>query len=479
MSELNLKSPRMLVGSEWIDSADKRPITDPFTGQTIAQMPQADATLLDRAIGSADAAFAITSKQPAFERAAILHRVAVAIEQRKPEFAELIVAEAGKPITLAEGEVARAVATFTAAAEEARHAAGELLDMDAFASGKNHFGFSRRFPLGVIYGITPFNFPLNLVAHKVAPCIATGNTMLLKPAPRTPLSSLLLADVLLAAGMTPGQINVVACSNELAPRPIDDPRVKMVSFTGSPKVGWPIKQQAAKQKVTLELGGNAAVIVCDDITDADLAAAVSMIATGAFAYAGQSCISVQRVYAHASIFDRFRDLLLAHVKETVKTGDPRDRAVINGPLIDRAAQDRLIAWIAAAKSTLLCGGKAVGPCLEPTILTKVDPNADISCNEAFGPLMTIDPYDDFPAALAAVNHSRFGLQAGVFTQNLRRANQAFNELHVGAVLINQVPTFRVETMPYGGVKDSGFGREGVRYAMDDMTEPRAAIWNLS
>ncbi len=468
--------PKMLIGSEWLDSPDKRPVIDPYTGQTIAQMPQADAATLDRAIGVAHEAFAITRKQPAFERANILSKVAQAIEQRKAEFVESIVAEAGKPVTYAEAEVGRAVATFTAAAEEARKTAGELLDLDGFATGKGHAGLVRRFPVGVIYGITPFNFPLNLVAHKVAPCIATGNTMLLKPAPRTPLTAVLLGEVLLAAGMTPGQINVVPCSNELAPRPISDERVKMISFTGSPKVGWPIKQQAMKQKVTLELGGNAAVILCED---ADLATAVPMIAAGAFGYAGQSCISVQRVYAHASLYERFREMLLSYVRDKIKTGDPRDRAVINGPLIDRAAQERLLSWINATQCPPLCGGKPNGPCIEPTILEKVDPKLDISFQEAFGPVMTIAPYTDFTQAIATVNASAFGLQAGVFTQNLKRAYAAFAELEVGGVMINQVPTWRVETMPYGGIKDSGFGREGVRYAMEDMTEPRGLIVNFT
>ncbi len=474
MGNFSIQSPKLLIGSDWLDAAEKRPIVDPYTGATIAQMPQADSAMLDRAIGVALAAFEITRKQPAFERAAILLRAAAAIEKRKAEFAELIVAEAGKPITLAEGEVARAIATFTASAEEARHTAGELLDMDAFASGKGHFGFSRRFPLGVIYGITPFNFPLNLVAHKVGPCIATGNTMLLKPAPRTPLSSLLLASVLLEAGMTPGQVNVVACPNELAGRPIADARIKMISFTGSPAVGWAIKQQAVKQKVTLELGGNAAVIVCED---ADIAAAVPMIANGAFAYAGQSCISVQRVYVHLKA-SKLREALLAHVKDKIKTGDPRDRAVLNGPMIDAAAVDRVKQWVYASGGNLLSGGTSVGPCLAPTIVQGPDDTSDLFCKEAFGPVMTLHPYDDFDAVLNEVNNSSFGLQAGVFTQNIKRAHEAFARLEVGAVLINQVPTFRVETMPYGGVKDSSFGREGVKYAMEDMTEPRGMIVNL-
>lgn len=476
MTAYSRQSPKLLIGSEWIDTPATVPIINPYTGATIAQVPQADAAMIDRAIGVAAGAFELTRLQAPFERAAILHRAAAGINARRGEFVDLIVAEAGKPITLADAEVTRAVATFTAAAEESRHARGELLDLDAFATGKNHTGYSRRFPIGVIYGITPFNFPLNLVAHKVAPCIATGNTMLLKPAPRTPLTALLLADVLLAAGITPGQINVVACPNELASRPLADERIAMVSFTGSPKVGWPIKQQAGKKRVVLELGGNAAVVVCED---ADLPTAVPMIATGAFAYAGQSCISVQRVYAHRSIYNDLRDALMKHTRDQVKTGDPRDRSVLNGPMIDDASRERIRSWIADSSARPLCGGSFIGPCLEPTILEHVDPRAQISCNEAFAPVMTLDPYDDFDTALAQINTSPFGLQAGVFTQNLQRAHHAFDRLHVGAVLINQTPTWRVETMPYGGVKDSGFGREGVRYAMDEMTEPKAMIVNQS
>ena len=470
-----MTTPKLLIGSDWLATPDRRPTTDPYTGRTLAQMPQADAAMLDRAIGVAHEAFATTRRSSATERAAILKKTAAAIEARRAEFVETIIAEAGKPVTLADGEVSRAVGTFTVAAEEAAHATDEDLPIDHMPGGKGHTARIRRFPVGVIYGITPFNFPLNLVAHKVAPCIASGNTMLLKPAPRTPLTSLLLGEVLLAAGMTPGQINIVACPNELAGRPMEDPRIKMVSFTGSPKVGWPIKQQAYRKKVTLELGGNAAVIVCED---ADVDAAIPLIASGAFAYAGQSCISVQRVYAHASIYASFREKLLAYVRDKVKTGDPRDKSVINGPLIDRAAQERLLTWINSAGSPPLCGGQAQGPCITPTILENVDPKQEISCNEAFGPVMTLDRYTDFPTALATVNDSRFGLQAGVFTRDPARAQQAFTTLDVGGVMINQVPTFRVENMPYGGVKDSGFGREGVRYAMEDMTEPKVLVTKL-
>jgi acyl-CoA reductase-like NAD-dependent aldehyde dehydrogenase len=467
-----VSTPKLLIGSDWLDTPDKRPVVDPYTGQTIAQMPQADAAMLDRAIGVAHNTFAATRHQPPFERAAILTKVSAGIEKWRAEFVESIVSEAGKPVTLADAEVTRAVATFSFAADEARRDPGETIAIDAMAAGKGHTGYVKRFPLGVIYGITPFNFPLNLVAHKVAPCIATGNTMVLKPAPRTPLTAVLLGEVLLSAGMTPGQVNIVPCSNELAPTPIDDPRVKMVSFTGSPKVGWPIKQQAFKKKVTLELGGNAAVIVCED---ADLDAAVPMIASGAFAYGGQSCISVQRVYVHDSVYDTFRDQLLAYVREKVKTGDPRDKSVINGPLIDKSAQERLLSWIHDTQSPPLCGGKAIGPSIEPTILENVDPKKPISCDEAFGPVMTLDRYTDFGKALSAVNNSPFGLQAGVFTRELARAHRAFEKLDVGGVMMNQVPTFRVENMPYGGVKDSGFGREGLRYAMEDMTEPKLLV----
>ncbi|MEQ1862032.1 MAG: aldehyde dehydrogenase family protein [Chthoniobacteraceae bacterium] len=469
---------QLLVGGRWLNTAERLPVVNPFTGETIASVPMGNAGTVQLAIDGAVAAFAEVRATPVHARAALLEKIARGIEARRAEFVETIVAEAGKPVTYSEAEVARAVMTFRCAADEARRAHGEVLAMDALPPGEGHMGMARRFPIGVIAGISPFNFPLNLVAHKVAPCIATGNTMVLKPATKTPLSALLLAEVLVAEGVPAGQINVVTCSNDDARALIADERVKKVTFTGSPAVGWRLKEQCGKKKITLELGGNAGCIVH---SDSDLAAAVPMIALGGFAQAGQSCISVQRVVVHESIYADFRARLVDVVREKIKAGDPRDPATVVGPMITAEALAGICARIEAAKAAgakVVCGGGVVGQCLEATVLEDVPPTCDLCAEEAFAPVVTLHRYREFDEALAFVNDSRFGLQAGVFTRDLKLAMRAFETLEVGGVMINQVPTFRTETMPYGGVKDSGFGREGVRYAMEEMTELRSLVIKL-
>jgi glyceraldehyde-3-phosphate dehydrogenase (NADP+) len=466
---------RLLIGGEWCGAAQSAPVVNPFTGEEFARVPLGGEAEIERALAAAHAAYPQVRAVAAHRRAAILLAVAAGIGKRAAEFVETIVTEAGKPVTLAEAEVARAQMTFTIAAEEARRQHGELLDMDALASGEGHLGLVRRFPLGVITAITPFNFPLNLVAHKVAPCLATGNTMVVKPALKTPLTSLLLAEVLVEAGVPAGQMNFVTCSNDDAARLVTDKRVQKVTFTGSPAVGWKLKALAGKKRVTLELGGNAGVILH---ADADLAAAIPMVATGGFAYAGQSCISVQRVLIHESIYDDAKARLVAHIAEKIKTGDPRERATVVGPMITADALAGIRGRIAAALAAgakLVCGGEVRGRCLEATVLEDVAPTLDLCAQEAFAPIVTLHRYRDFEEALAIVNASEFGLQAGVFTRDLQLALHAFDALEVGGVLINQVPTFRVENMPYGGIKDSGFGREGVRYAMEEMTELKSLI----
>ncbi len=475
---LDLANPRLLIGSEWTAATDSYAVVDPFTGATIATVPQGNTALLDRAVAVAHEAFERTRKQPPYERAAVLHKAAAILESRTQQLVDTIVAEAGKPIVLAEAEVSRAIMTMTASAEAARQPNGQILDVDAFSSGANHFGLARRFPIGVIYAITPFNFPLNLVCHKLGPAIATGNTVVLKPAPRTPLSSLLLADVLLEAGMIPGQVNVVTCPNDLAGRLVKDDRVKMISFTGSVKVGWAIRENAGQKKNVLELGGNAPAIV---EPDADLDAAIPILASGGFAYAGQSCIHTQRIYVHEAIYETFRDRYVSQVKAKIKLGDPRDRDVLVGPLIDKAAVGRIDEWVKAAVehgATVLTGGAAEGVSYQPTVLENVDPTDEVSCNEVFGPVVVLASYKTFDDAIAMANNSRFGIHASLFTRDLTKAMAAYERLEFGSVLINQAPTFRVETLPYGGVKESGVGREGVRYAMDDMTEIKALVMNL-
>jgi glyceraldehyde-3-phosphate dehydrogenase (NADP+) len=471
-------TPRLWIGGQWLETSATTDVINPATGEVIARASLGDVAMLESALAAAQQAFPSIRNRPSHERSSLLTATARGIEDRRNEFVETIIAEAGKPITFAEAEVARAIATFTAAAEEARRLHGEVLDMDAFPAGQGHVGLTRRFPLGVLYGITPFNFPLNLVAHKVAPCLATGNTMVLKPALKTPLTALLLAEVMEKAGVLPGQINVVTCPNEIAGQLVGDSRVKMVSFTGSPAVGWKLKERCGKQRITLELGGNAGVIVHED---ADLAAAIPAIAMSGFGFAGQSCISAQRIFVHAPIYEAFRERFVAHTQEKIRLGDPHRRETIVGPMIDQAAAGRVVGWVNEAVSAgakLLLGGKAQGKFLEPTILENPAPHLNICAQEVFAPVVTLHRYEQFDDALAGVNDSAFGLQAGVFTQNLQRAWQAFTVLDVGGVIINNVPSFRVENMPYGGIKDSGFGREGVRCAMEEMTEVKSLILNL-
>ena len=469
---------RLYIGGKWIDTAAALAVRNPFTGQEIARVSLGDESTLDYAITAAQAAFPAARAVPAHQRAELLLRVARGLETRKEEFVRTIISEAGKPLTYAEVEVTRAISTFTSAAEEARRwngASGEVLALDAIPAGDGHIGIARRFPIGVISAITPFNFPLNLVAHKVAPCLASGNTMIVKPAAKTPLTALMLAEVLADAAVPTGQVNFVTCSNEHAARLVTDDRVAMISFTGSPDVGWRLKTLAGKKRACLELGGNAGVIVH---TDADLATAVPMIATGGFSNAGQSCISVQRIFVQEGIYDDFRKRLLTHIREKVKTGDPRDRATVVGPMItaDALAKTRaLIASAVAAGGRIVRGGEANGQCLEATVLEDVPLSHEACTGELFAPVVTLHRYDTFEDALRLVNESKFGLQAGVFTNDIRRALHAYEVLEVGGVLINQVPTWRVENMPYGGIKDSGFGREGLRYAMEEMTEMKTLI----
>jgi acyl-CoA reductase-like NAD-dependent aldehyde dehydrogenase len=466
----------ILIGADWVQTAGVSRIVSPFDGTLVGEVCLGDASHFERAIDAAQQAFeGLTRSQAGFERAAILSRLAASIEQQRSEFVRLIVAEAGKPQTLADAEVTRAVSTFTAASEIARTTPGELLDVDAFASGRGHVGIVRRFPIGVIYGITPFNFPLNLVAHKVAPALASGNAILIKPSPQTPLTALLLARLALQAGVPPGQFNVVCCSNDHASAPLADDRVKMVSFTGSAAVGWKIKALSGKKRVTLELGGNAAAIVHDD---AEMSVAIPALAAGSFSYAGQSCISTQRIFVHDSIFEEFRARFVAHVRDHIKTGDPRDSAVTVGPMINAAALGRICAWVDAARregAKLLHGGSVTGNCLEATVLEVPHQRFELCQEEAFAPVVTLQRYHLFREAIDAVNASRYGLQTGVFTRDFGRIWEAFQKLEVGGVLINQAPTFRTDNQPYGGIKDSGCGREGVRYAFEEMTDLKTLI----
>ena len=473
------KRPFYLHGRH-VASASSEAVTNPWNGAHLADVCLADAAQVGEAVASAHSAFQGTRRMTADARASILEKIAALIAERRPDFVSMIVAEAGKPVAYAEAETERARLTFRFAAALALSDDGHGIAMDASAPGAGHFGFVKRFPVGVILGITPFNFPLNLVAHKVAPCLATGNTMVLKPSPRTPLSCLLLAEVLDAAGVPPGQINAVPFDVEHIPSLLADPRIKMVSFTGSAPVGWRLKAQAAKKKVALELGGNAAVVV---EPDCDWRAAVPTIAAAAYGYAGQTCISVQRILVHKDIHAPFREALVACISEKIPAGDPAEKSTVVGPMINAGARDKILCWIQEAESR---GARLLTPLrveghslLGPVLLENVPADCSVLCEEAFAPLAVLQSYDSFPDALAMVNDSAFGLQAGVFTGDIRKALLAFEELEVGGVMVGQVPSFRVENMPYGGVKESGFGREGVRYSMEEMTEPRCLVINRS
>lgn len=473
-----MTGPRpFLVHGQWKASETTARITNPFNGQVIADVSQADEADVEQAIASTAGAAAVMGELPSHARYDILQQIAALIYRRRDEFAATITAEAGKPITDAKREVGRAVQTFTVAAEEARRIPGDVMALDWTPNADGHLGILRRFPIGPILGITPFNFPLNLVAHKVAPALAAGNPILIKPAPQTPLTALMLGEVALEAGVPPGGFNVVPCANTLAERFVTDPRFKMLSFTGSAPVGWMLKAKCGKKKVALELGGNAGVIV---EPDADLDVAAQRCAAGGFGYAGQTCISVQRIFVHDSVADGFTTKLLMQVAR-LKAGDPSDEATVVGPLIDPGAAQRIESWIGEAVAQgarVLLGGKRMGSVVEATVLSNVKPEMKVSCQEVFGPVVTVTPYRHIGDAIAAMNQSDYGLQAGVFTQDVNKIFQAFRQLEVGAVLANEIPTFRADHMPYGGVKDSGLGREGVGAAIEEMTEPRLLVLNL-
>ena len=463
------------ANGEWRQEGEKRDIRSPYTGEVIGRMTRCNSEGLASAITEAEKAFCEFRKCPSWRRREYLLKIAEGISNRREELASIITGEAGKPIRFSRGEVDRAVQTFTCAAEEASRIYGELMPLDVSAVSEGRFGITRRFPIGVVAGITPFNFPLNLVAHKVAPAIAAGNAILLRPASQTPLSSLTLAEIAEAAGLPPGILNVVPCSTSTASVILDDPRIKKLSFTGSAEVGWELKRKCFKKKVTLELGGNAAAIV---EPDADMDFALERLPVGAFAYAGQVCISVQRIYINESIFDEFSRRFVEMVQEKIKAGNPGDEDVVVGPMIDSGSADRVMSWIqeaVASGAKVLCGNEREANVIQPTVLTNVPRDAKISALEAFGPVVVIEPYPDFETALGWVNDSRYGLQAGVFTRDMGKILRAFHTLEVGGIIINDFPTFRVDPMPYGGVKDSGFGREGLRYAIEEMTELRLMV----
>jgi glyceraldehyde-3-phosphate dehydrogenase (NADP+) len=468
----------MLIAGRWVEATTASPIRNPYNQEVLAEVCLAGEAEVEEAVRAAVSAFTVSRKLPAHARSAALQKIAGEVTARKEDFARCLSAESGKPITDARREVGRAITTFTIAAEEAKRIPGEVVPLDITPGTDHHVGLSRRVPIGPILGITPFNFPLNLVAHKVAPALAVGNPIVLKPAPQTPLTSLTLGEVILMAGLPAGMVSILPCTNAVAERMVTDERFKMVSFTGSAAVGWMLKGKAGKKRVVLELGGNAGVII---EPDADLDHAADRCAVGGYVYSGQTCISVQRIYAHESVYQAFLDKLVQRVG-ALKPGNPAEDQTVIGPLIDEGAAKRVEAWVneaVAGGAKLRVGGKRKGSVVEATVLTDVTPEMKVSCQEVFGPVVTVTPYVKFDDALAGINDSPYGLQAGVFTKDLKKAFQAYRDLDVGTVLINEIPTFRADHMPYGGVKDSGLGREGLRYAIDEMTEIKLLVLNLS
>jgi glyceraldehyde-3-phosphate dehydrogenase (NADP+) len=468
---------KLLIANRWVDARDTISVRSPHTGEPVGEVARAGPEELEAAVQAAVRAFPETRRLSSARRSEILQRVVAGLGRRKEEIARTITLENAKPIKLSRAEVERAVSTFTIAAEEAKRIGGEVLPLDLTAQSEGRVGITRRFPLGPVLAITPFNFPLNLVAHKVAPSMAAGNSLVLKPASATPLTALLLGEILLEAGMPAGMVNVTPTGADHADRLVADDRFRLVTFTGSPSVGWALKQRAGKKRVCLELGGNAAVVVHED---ADLDLAIDRAVTGSFAYAGQVCISVQRIYLHEGIADRFTERFLGRTQKLV-LGDPLNDSTDLGPLIDEGAVSKTEAWIQEAArggARILTGGRRDGRFFQPTVLDGVKPDMKVHCSEAFAPLVNLYRYRDFQEALAGVNDSAYGLQAGIFTRDVGRIFEAFETLEVGGVIVNDVPTWRLDSMPYGGEKESGQGREGVRYAIEEMTELRLLALNL-
>lgn len=462
------------LANKAIYANDDLEVFDKYTAELATKVAMADAGVIDQAIaGTVKARDACAAMAP-YERKAVLEHCVTRFRERFDELAMSLCIEAGKPIKDSEGEVTRLIDTFQIAAEESVRIYGEVTPLDISARAKGRFGMWKRVPIGPCSFISPFNFPLNLAAHKVAPAIAAGCPFILKPASLTPIGALIIGEVLAETDLPEGAFSILPCRRDGADLFTTDERLKLLSFTGSPEVGWNLKSKAGKKKVILELGGNAAVIVDED---ADLEDALERITFGAFYQSGQSCIAVQRIIVHEKVYDTFKDMLVNKAKE-LKMGDPKDRETFIGPMISEGEASRLEGWIQDAArdgATILCGGHREGNMLEATLMENVDPACDANANEAFGPLANLSRFSNFEAALDEVNDSRYGLQAGIFTRDLYKMQRAWDKLEVGGVLIGEVPSWRVDHMPYGGVKDSGLGREGIRFAIEDVTEPRLLV----
>lgn len=471
-----MDTKRILIGGEWRGGAETFTVNNPFSSEPLAEVFSASESENAEAIATATSAAQAMRGLARFEVARGLRKIADGIERRKEEFARTISMEAAKPIRLARGEVERGIATFAWAAGEAERFAGEVVPVDTIAAGANKNGCTKHIPRGVIYGITPFNFPLNLVAHKVAPALACGNAIIIKPSQRTPLTALLLGEVFLESGLPNAALQIVPTDTKHIELIYANERVKMISFTGSAEVGWQLKAKAHKKMITLELGGNAPVIVDES---ADFEKSLEKITGGAFGYAGQTCISVQRIYVHAQIFDEWTGKFVENAKN-LKKGNPLEESTALSAMIDQAAASKAQSRVEEAASNgakILCGNTREKSLLDATIVTKTNPEMRVVAEEIFAPVAVVEKFDDFEEAVALSNQTEYGLQAGVFTNDLKNSNYAAETLEYGGVIVNDVPTFRVDNMPYGGVKNSGFGREGVRYAMQEMSETRLIVIN--
>jgi acyl-CoA reductase-like NAD-dependent aldehyde dehydrogenase len=467
---------QLLIGGEWVETGDWQEVRSPYSGDVVARVARAGAEETRRAIDAAEQA--MREPLPAHKRAEILVKVAGALGRRHEEAARLISDEAGKPLKAAKIEASRAMSTYTFAAVEARKLAGEVVPMDGSQAGEGKLAFTLRDPAGVVGAISPFNFPLNLVAHKIAPALAAGCAVVLKPAGQTPLSALFLAELETEAGLPPGWLNVlVGPSSEIGDVLVEDERVKVLTFTGSSGVGWGLRERAPRKKVNLELGNSTPLIVAGD---ADIEEAASATAAHGFSFAGQSCISIQRVYVQQEAYDDFVRRLVPKVEQLV-LGDPADDETDVGPVIDRDARDRILEWIdeaRAAGAEILTGGELEGELIRPTVVAKASPELKVSCEEVFGPVVVVNQYETLDEAIELANGTRYGLQAGIFTSSLDAALEAAQRLEFGGVIVNEAPTFRADQMPYGGVKDSGNTREGPAYAVREFTEPRLVVIDL-
>jgi acyl-CoA reductase-like NAD-dependent aldehyde dehydrogenase len=467
---------KLFVAGEWLETGDWIEVRSPYSGEPVARVAKAGAVETRRAVDAAEQA--LLEPLPAHRRAEVLVKVVAGIARRHDEIARQISDEAGKPLKAARVETSRAMSTYTFAAVEARKLAGEVVPMDAAQAGEGKLAFTLRRPIGIVGAISPFNFPLNLVAHKLAPALAAGCPVVLKPASQTPLSALLLAELEEEAGLPAGWLSVVVGpSSEIGDVLVEDDRVKAITFTGSGPVGWGIKERAAKKRVNLELGNATPVIVT---ADADVEAAATAMAAHAFSFAGQSCISVQRIYVERDAYDRFVGAFLPRV-EALKVGDPADEETDVGPVIDEDAKERILEWVAEARdggAEILSGGEEQDGLIRPTVIGNASPELKVSCEEVFGPVVTVNAVESLDEAIELANSTRFGLQAGIFTSRLDSAMRAAQELEFGGVIVNEAPTFRSDQMPYGGIKDSGNTREGPAYAVREFTEDRLVVIDL-